>query len=128
MWVICVLGSAAAFMLQHSEGMSKAPLIWVHTLMALLLVFRFNVPGSQYKLDSHQPRLMSKLQSLQVHPDTMHFSTFEKANSVHCMFQVDLEFSRFKAGYHQPSLLLYVGSTAVGAQKDISIGCQSSDG
>ena len=33
------------------------------------------------------------------------------------MFQVDFDFSRFRAGYQQPSSLLYVGGTAVGAAK-----------
>ena len=33
------------------------------------------------------------------------------------IFQVDFEFSRLRTGYRQPSSLLYVGSTAVGAAK-----------
>ena len=76
-----------------------------------------SVPGSQYKLDSHHSKIMSKLQSLQVHPDTLRYSKFEQANSVYCMFQVDFDFSHIKAGYRQPSSLLYVGSTGVNVAK-----------
>ena len=104
-------------MLEHGEGIPKTPLIWVHTLMALVLLFRFSVPGSDLKLDSHHSKIMSKLQSLHVHPDTLHYSKFEQANSVYCMFQVDFEFSHIQAGYRQPSSLLYVGSTGVSVAK-----------
>ena len=34
-----------------------------------------------------------------------------------CIFEGDFDFSHFKAGYSQPSSLLYVGSTAVGVTK-----------
>ena len=117
MWCVCSLGAAAAFMLEHGEGIPKTPLIWVHTLMALVLLFRFSVPGSGLKLDSHHSKIMSKLQSLHVHPDTLHYSKFEQANSVYCMFQVDFDFSHIRAGHHQPSSLLYVGSTGVSVAK-----------
>ena len=36
---------------------------------------------------------------------------------LYCIFQVDFDFSRLRTGYRQPSSLLYVGSTAVGAAK-----------
>ena len=52
-----------------------------------------------------------------VHPDTLHYSSFEEPNTVYCIFQVDFEFSRLRTGYRQPSSLLCVGSTAVGAAK-----------
>ena len=104
-------------MLEHGEGIPKTPLIWVHTLMALVLLFRFSVPGSDLKLDSHHSKIMSKLQSLHVHPYTLHYSKFEQANSVYCMFQVDFDFSHIRAGYRQPSSLLYVGSTGVSVAK-----------
>ena len=116
-WAICTLGSAAAFMLQYGDSISKASLIWVHTLMALVLLFHFGAPGSQYKLDSHRSRILRKLQSLQVHPDVLHFSALEKCNSVLCVLQEDFEFSHSKAGYNQPSSPLYVGSTAIGVTK-----------
>ena len=116
-WAICTLGATAAFTLEHGEGIPKTPLIWVHTLMALLLLFRVSVPGLQYKLNSHHSKIMSKLQSLQVHPDTLHYSKLEQANSVYCMFQVDFDFSHVKAGYCQPSSLLHVGSTGVSVAK-----------
>ena len=104
-------------MLQYGEGITKAPLIWVHSLMALVLLFYFNTPGSQIKLDSHGSRILGSFQSLQVQPDVPHYSTFEKCNSVYCMFEGDFEFSHFYAGYKQPSSLLYVGSTAIGVAK-----------
>ena len=72
-------------MLEHGEGIPKTPLIWVHTLTALVLLFRFSVPGSDLKLDSHHSKIMSKLQSLQVHPDTLHYSKPEQANPAHRM-------------------------------------------
>ena len=50
-----------------------------------------------------------------VHPDALHYSLFEKPNTVYCIFQVDFDFSRLRTGYHQPSSLLYVGSNAAGA-------------
>ena len=53
----------------------------------------------------------------QVHPDVLHYSSFDKLKSVYCIFEGDFEFSHFKAGYNQPSSLLYVGSTAVGYAK-----------
>ena len=36
---------------------------------------------------------------------------------MHCIFEGEFEFRHFKAGYKQPSSLLYVGSTAVGVAK-----------
>ena len=104
-------------MLQHGQGTTKAPLIWVQSLMALLLLFYFHAPGSQWRFDSHTSKMLRKLQSLQVHPDTLHISSFEKCNSVYCIFEGDFDFSHFKAGYSQPSSLLYIGSTAVGVTK-----------
>ena len=104
-------------MLQHGQGTTKAPLRWVQSLMALLLLFYFHAPGSQWRFDSHRSKILRKLQSLQVHPDTLHFSSFEKLNSVYCIFEGDFDFSHFKAGYSQRSSLLYVGSTAVGVTK-----------
>ena len=68
-------------------------------------------------MDSYRSKILRKLQSLQVPPDVLHYSTFSKCNSVHCIFEGDFEFSHFKAGYNQPSSLLYVGSTAVGVAK-----------
>ena len=41
----------------------------------------------------------------------------KSAISVYCIFEGDFDFSHFKAGYSQPSSLLYVGSTAVGVTK-----------
>ena len=58
-----------------------------------------------------------KLQSLQIHPDVLHYSSFAKCNSVYCIFEGDFEVSHFNAGYKQPSSLMYVGSTAVGVAK-----------
>ena len=116
-WAVCVIGSVSAFMLQHGQGTTKAPLIWVQSLMALLLLFYFSAPGSQWRFDSHRAKILRKLQSFQVHPDTHHFSSFEKCNSVYCIFEGDFDFSHFKAGYSQPSSLWYVGSTAVGVTK-----------
>ena len=96
---VCILGSAAAFMLEYGDGIPKIPLIWVHTLMSLVLLIHFAPPGSSYGLDSHGSGIL------------------HKPNTVYCIFQVDFEFSRLRAGYRQPSSLLYVGSTAVGAAK-----------
>ena len=79
--------------------------------MALVLLFQVNVPGSQWKLDSHRSKILRK------HPDVLHYSSFAKCNSVYCIFEGDFEFSHFKAGCKQPSSLLYVGSTAVGVAK-----------
>ena len=104
-------------MLQHGQGTTKAPLVWVQSLMALLLLFCFHAPGSQWRFDSHRSKILRKLQSLRVHPDALHISSFEKCNSVYCIFEGDFDFSHFKAGYSQPSPLLYVGSTAVGVTK-----------
>ena len=132
MWMICTLGSAAAFMLGHGEGIPKTPLIWVHTLMALLLPFRLNVPGTQHKLDSHHSKITSKLQSLQVHPDTLHYSKFEQANSVCCTFQVDFEFSHVKARYRQ-ALVSFVcrqrwrKCVKAAPQQDVSLQTQEKD-
>ena len=36
---------------------------------------------------------------------------------MYCIFEGDFDFSHFKAGYGQPSSLLYVGSTALGVTK-----------
>ena len=114
-------------MLEHGEGIPKTPLIWVHTLMALVLLFYYSVPGSDFKLDSHHSKIMSKLQSLKVHPDTLRYSKFEQANSVYCMFQADFDFSHIRAGYRQPSSLLCMSAAQVSAlQKDTSTGWQSS--
>ena len=96
---------------------SQNPLIWVHTLMCLVLLFYFAAPGSSFKLDSHQSRILHKLQQFGAHPDAMHYSLFEKPDTVYCIFQVDFEMNRFRAGYSQPASLLYVGSTAIGAAK-----------
>ena len=85
--------------------------------MALSLLFYFNAPGSQWKLDSHTSKILRKFQSLQVHLDVLHYFSVAKCNSVHCIFERDFEFSHFKAGYKQPSSFLYVGSTAVGVAK-----------
>ena len=104
-------------MLQHGQGTTKAPLIWVQSLMALLWLFYFHAPGSQWRFDSHRSKILRKLQSFQVHPDTLHFSSFEKSNSVYCICEGDFDSGHFKAGYSQPSSLLYVGSTAVGVTK-----------
>ena len=104
-------------MLEYGDGIPKIPLIWVHTLMSLVLLFHFAPPGSSYGLDSHRSRILHKLQEFGVRPDTLHYSSFEEPNTVYCIFQVDLEFSRLRTGYRQPSSLLYVGSTAVGAAK-----------
>ena len=104
-------------MLQYGEGITKTPLIWVQSLMALVLLFHFNAPGSQWKLDSHRSKILRKLQSVHVHPDVLQYSSFEKCRSVYCIFEGNFEFSHFNAGYKQPSSLLYVGSTAVGVAK-----------
>ena len=104
-------------MLEHGVGIPKIPLIWVHTLMSLMSLFHFGAPGSLHQVDSHRSRLLHKLQQFGVHPDTLHFSSFEKPNTVYRFFQVDFEFSRLRTGYRQPSSLLYVGSTAVAAAK-----------
>ena len=77
----------------------------------------FAPPRSSYGLDSHRSGILHKLQQFGVHPDTLHYSSFEEPNTVYCIFQVDFEFSRLRTGYRQPSSLLYVGSTAVGAAK-----------
>ena len=104
-------------MLEHGDGIPKTPLIWVHTLMCLVLLFYFAAPGSSFKLDNHRSRILRRLQQFRVHPDTLHYSLFEKPNSVYCIFKVDFEISRFRAGYSQPLTLLYVGSTAIGIAK-----------
>ena len=104
-------------MLEHGDGIPKTPLIWVHTLMCLVLLFYFAAPGSSFKLDNHRSRILRRLQQFGAHPDTLHYSLFEKPNSVYCIFQVDFEISRFRGGYSQPSSLLYVGSTAIGIGK-----------
>ena len=104
-------------MLQYGEGITKTPLIWAQSLMALVLLFHCNALGSQWKLDSHRSKILRKLQSVQVHPEVLHFSAFAESNSAYCLLEGDFEFSHFKAGYKQPSSLLYVGSTAVGVAK-----------
>ena len=68
-------------------------------------------------LDFHRSKIVRKLQSLRVHPDVLNYSSFDKYNSLYCIFEGDFEFSHLKAGYNQPSSLLYVGSTAVGVAK-----------
>ena len=111
------VGSAATFMLEYGDGIPKISLIWVHTLMSLVLLFHFAPPRSSYGLDSHRSRILHKLQQFGAHPDTLPYSSFEEPNTVYCIFQVDFEFSCLRTGYRQPSSLLYVGSTAVGAAK-----------
>ena len=106
-----MLGSAAAFMLEYGDGIPKIPLIWVHTLMSLVLLFHFAPPGSSYGLDSHRSRILHKLRQFRVDPDAVHYSSFEEPNTVYCIFGVDFEFSRLWTGYHQPASLHYVGST-----------------
>ena len=85
--------------------------------MCLVLLFYLAAPGSSFKLDSHRSKILRKLQQFGVHPDTLHYSLFEKPNSVYCIFQVDFEISRFRTGYSQPSSLLYIGSTAIGTAR-----------
>ena len=104
-------------MLEHGDGIPKTPLIWVHTLMSLVLLFHFAAPRTLNQVDSHRSRILHKLQQFGVHPDTLHYSSCEEPNTAYCIFQVDFEFSRLRTGYRQPSSLLYVGSTAVGASK-----------
>ena len=104
-------------MLEHGDGIPKTPLIWVQSLMCLVLLFYLAAPGSSFKLDSHRSKILRKLQQFGVHPDTLHYSLFEKSNSVYCIFQVDFEISRFRTGYSQPSSLLYIGSTAIGTAR-----------
>ena len=116
-WAVCVISSVATFMLQYGEGITKTPLIWAQSLVALVLLFHFNAPGSQWKMDSHRSKILGKLQSARVHPDVLRYSSFTKCNSVYCIFEGDSEFSHCNAGYKQPSSLLYVGSTAVGVAK-----------
>ncbi|CAE7787762.1 unnamed protein product [Symbiodinium sp. CCMP2592] len=111
---VCTLGTAAAFMLEFGDGIPMAPLIWVHTLMSLVLLFYLNAPSQD---DSHRFKIVRRLQQFGVDPDTLHYSLFEKPNTVYCIFQVDFDMGRFRSGYRQPSSLLYVGSTAVGAAK-----------
>ena len=114
---VCILGSAAAFMLEHGDGIPKTQLIWVHTLMSLVLLFHFATPRSFYQVDSHRSRILHKLQQFGVHPDTLRYSSFEEPNTVYCIYQVDFEFSRLRTVYRQPSSLLHVGSKAVGAAR-----------
>ena len=64
---VCTLGSAAAFMLEHGDGIPKTPLIWVHTLLCLVLLFYFAAPGSSIKLDSHRSRIPHRLRQFGVH-------------------------------------------------------------
>ena len=59
---VCILGSAAAFMLEYGDGIPKILLIWVHTLMSLVLLFHFGTPGSLHQAHSHRSRLLHKLQ------------------------------------------------------------------
>ena len=91
-------------MLEYGDGTPKIPLIWVHTLMSLVLLFHFAPPRSSYGLDGHRSRTLHKLQEFGVHPDTLHYSSFEEPNTVYCIFQVDFEFSRLRAGY-QPAIV-----------------------
>ena len=74
--------------------------------MSLVLLFHFGTPGSLHQMDSHRSWLLHKLQQFGVHPDTLHYSSFEEPNTVYCIFQVDFEFSRLRTGYRQPSSLL----------------------
>ena len=67
---VCILGSAATFMLEHGAGIPKIPLIWVHMLMCWVLLFHFAAPGSSFKVDGHRPRILHKLQEFGVHPDS----------------------------------------------------------
>ena len=60
-------------MLEYGDGIPKIPLIWVHTLMSLVLLFHFAPPRSSYGLDSHRSRILHKLQQFGVHPDTLHW-------------------------------------------------------
>ena len=83
----------------------------------LATVALFHASGSQWRFDSHRSKNLRKLQSLQVHPDALHIPSFEKCNSVYCIFEGDFDFSHPTAGYSQPSSLLYVGSTAAGVTK-----------
>ena len=79
---VCILGSAAAFLLEYGDGIPKIPLIWVHTLMSLVLLFHFAPPRSSYGLDSRRSRILRKLQQFGVHPDTLHYSSLEEPNTV----------------------------------------------
>ena len=58
-------------MWEHGDGIPKIPLIWVHTLMSLVLLFHFGTPRSLHQVDSHQSRILHKLQQFGVHPDTV---------------------------------------------------------
>ena len=82
-------------MLEHGDGIPKTPLIWVHALMCLVLLFYLSAPRSAFNLDSHQSKILRKLQQFGVHPDTLHYSLFEKPNSVYCIFQVDFGSAAF---------------------------------
>ena len=67
-------------------GVPKLPLIWVYTLTCLALLFHFAAPGSSFKVDSRRSRILHKLGVFGVHPDDLHYSLFEKPNTVYCVF------------------------------------------
>ena len=117
-------------MLQHGEGITKTPLIWVQSLMALVLLFHFNAPGSKWKLDSHRSKILRKLQSLQVHPDVLHYSTSGKCNSVYCILaslRVPLNSAMLMLDTsNHPHFCLSAAQLCV-LQKDISTEWQSTD-
>ena len=84
--------------------------------MCLILLFHFAAPGLSFTVGDHRPRILHRLQEVfGVHPDDLHYSLFEKPNTVYCMFQVDFDCSRFRTGYHRPSSLLYVRTSSRGA-------------
>ena len=103
-------------MLEHGDGIQKGPLIWVHALMCLVLLFHFSAPERQWQFTSHAGRIRQKLRAFNVHPDTLHFSSFEKANTVYCLFQMDIKKALQSSSglYSHKSSLLYIGSTAKG--------------
>ena len=83
-------------MLELGDGITKIPLTWVHTLMCLALLSFMS--WSAFKTDSHRSRILHKL--------SLHYALFEQPNTMSCMFQVDFDFSRFRAGY--PTVFLGV--------------------
>ena len=59
----CILVSAAAFMLEYGDGISKIPLIWVHTLMSLLLLFHMQHPDHPMKWTAIGPESCTNVNS-----------------------------------------------------------------
>ena len=114
---ILTLAQAMTFFMHEVPAVSKTPLVWAHGLLVLTLLFHFSQSESLRSDNAYGARLRQKLGQFNVSPATYSYLTFCKLHAVYVKFEVDLRYRHSVLCYRQPSPMLYVGSTSVGAAK-----------